>query len=89
MWHFICNQTPLKFLWNVCSFELCYFVETDDYNHIVEKGVKYLKCNYLEKKYERKGSIFYKMIGKIVVLPTKVVYPLVLFNDNLSMSVPD
>ena len=39
-------------------FYLCKVIKTgiaseslnDDYNHIIEKGVKYLKCNYLEKE---------------------------------------
>ena len=49
----------------------------DDYTHIIEKGSIYLKCNYLEKKSEKKkGNIFYKMLKKIVyALPPQVVNP--------------
>ena len=68
------------------SFYLCYVIESgitsesmcDDYNHVIEKGIKYLKCHYLEKKSEKKGNIFYKMLGKTVyVLPAHVLYPFV------------
>ena len=38
----------------------------DDYNHVIEEGKKYLKCNYLEKKSEKKGNIFYKKLEKTV-----------------------
>ena len=62
----------------------------DGYNHVIEKGTKYLKCNYLEKKSEKKGSIFYKMLGKTVyVLPAQVLYPFVSLKDDLSMSAAD
>ena len=27
-----------------------------DYNHIIEKGSMYLKCNYLETKSDKKGN---------------------------------
>ena len=58
---------------------------------IIEKGSIYLKCNYLEKKSEKKkGNIFYKMLKKIVyVLPAQVVNPFVSLNDDLSMSAAD
>ena len=45
----------------------------DDYNHVIEKGMKYLKSNYLEKKLE-KGNIFYEKLKKTVyVLPAQVL----------------
>lgn len=79
-------------------FYLCHVVDitvatetmSDDYGHIIEKGVKYLICNYLEKKSERKGRINYKMLKKFVfVLPAQVVYPFVTLGDDLSMSAAD
>ena len=61
----------------------------DDYNHVIEKGMKYLKCNYLEKKSE-KGNIFHKKKEKTVyVLPAQVLYPFVSLKDDFSMSVAD
>ena len=62
-------------------FYLCYVIINgiasesmcDDYNHVIEKGMKYLKSNYLEKKLE-KGNIFYEKLKKIVyVLPAQVL----------------
>ena len=63
----------------------------DDYNHIIRKGTKYLKCKYLEKKIRKKGSIFHKLLQKVVyVLPAQVVYPFVsdadIERDDLSIS---
>ena len=79
-------------------FYLCYVIESgiaseymcDDYNHVIEEGMKYLKCNYLEKKSEKKGNIFYKKLEKTVyVLPAQVLYPFVSLKDDFSMSVAD
>ena len=76
----------------------CYVIESgiaseymcDDYNHVIEEGMKYLKCNYLEKKSEKKGNIFYKKLEKTVyVLPAQVLYPFVSLKDDFSMSVAD
>ena len=40
-----------------------------------------------EKKIRKKGSIFYKLLQKVVyVLPAQVVYPFVSLRDDLSMS---
>ena len=47
-------------------FYLCHVVnitiatETvcDDYGHVIEKGVKYLICKYLEKSQKRKDKLF-------------------------------
>ena len=50
----------------------------------------YLKCNYLEKKSERKGNVFYKMLKKIVyVFPEQIVNLFVSLNDDCSMSAAD
>ena len=79
-------------------FYLCHVVnitiatETvcDDYGNVIEKGVKYLICKYLEKKAKKKGQIIYKMLNKSVyVLPAEVVYPFVTLSDDLSMSAAD
>ena len=51
-------------------FYLCYVIENDigsesmcdDYNHVIEKGMQYLKCNYLEKISE-KMVIFLQKAG--------------------------
>ena len=59
----------------------------DDYNHNIRKGTKYLKCKYLEKRSQKKGSVFYKLLQKVAyVLPVQVVYPFVSLRDDLSIS---
>ena len=62
----------------------------DDYRHIIQKGDKYIACNYLEKVKEKHGHIYYKCLSKTVyVLPPQVLCPLVLLDSNLSMSAAD
>ena len=50
--------------------------------------MKYLKCNYLEKKSEKKGiNIFYKNLGKMVyVLLAQLLCPCVSLKDDLLMT---
>ena len=83
------------------SFELCYLchafsVETasemviNQYNHIIQQGEKYIVCKYLENLKEKRGHIYYKSLAKIVyVLPAQVLCPLVMLDENLSMSAAD
>ena len=77
---------------------LCYVIAVavapemmvDDYNHIIEKGSTFLKCNYLGKKNLKKRKCFYKMLKKIVyVLSAYVVNHFLSLNDDLSMSAAD
>ena len=71
----------------VVDFAIASESKCDDYGHVFEKGVKYLKFNYLEKKSEKKGCIIYKMLHKTVyVLPAQVVYPFVTLSEHLSKS---
>ena len=67
------------------SFELFYICKAfsinttsdmvvDDYRHIIQKGDKYIDCNYLEKVKEKHGHIYYKCLSKTVfVLPAQVL----------------
>ena len=58
----------------------------DKYHHIVSKGSSYLKCVYLEKISEKKGTISYKMVkGVAYVLPYQVFLPSVEISDVLSI----
>ena len=55
----------------------------DDYNHLIPKGSKYIKCQYYEKQKESQSGIDYKLFLKIVyVLPTQVLSPLVNLGEN-------
>ena len=83
------------------SFELCYLchafsVETasemviNQYNHIIQQGEKYIVCKYLENLKEKHRHIYYKSLTKTVyVLPAQVLCPLVMLDENLSMSAAD
>ena len=80
------------------SFELFYICKAfsvntisdmmvDDYRRIIQKGDKYIGCNYLEKVKEKHGRIYYKSLSKTVyVLPAQVLCPLVSLDSNLSKS---
>ena len=80
------------------SFELFYLCKvlefgtatenmTDSYHHHVTIGTKYILCNYLEKKAEKKDRIVYKILPKtVLVLPAQVMSPMVYLDHNLSLS---
>ena len=87
----ICDQIHLKvFLCYVNDVGVAPEIMVDDYNRIIEKRSMYLKLNYLEKKSEKKGNVFYKMLKKIVyALPAQVVNPFISLNGDLSMSAAD
>ena len=62
----------------------------DDYRHIIQKGDKYIGCNFLERVKEEHGRIYYKCLSKTVnVLPAQVLCPLVSLDSSLSMSAAD
>ena len=59
------------------SFELFYICKAfsintvsdmmvDDYRHIIQKGDKYIDCNYLENVKEKHHRIYYKCLSKTV-----------------------
>ena len=65
------------------SLELADENMVDDYNHLIPKGSKYIKCQYYQKQKESRSGIHYKLFPKIVyVLPTQVLSPLVNLGEN-------
>ena len=63
---------------------------SDEFNHVVLKNSKYLKCNYLKKASEKKQFVFYKLIPNIVfVLSTQVMSPMLPLGKNLFLSVEE
>ena len=80
------------------SFEMFFFCYVNDvrnapemmfdyYNHTIEKGSMYLKCNCLQQKFIKKRNVLNNILRKTVyVLPGHIVNPFVFFNDGLSMS---
>ena len=58
------------------------------YHHVIPKGSSYIKCQYLEKKSERKNKIVYKLLpNEVLVLPAQVMFPLVPLKKDLSMTI--
>ena len=50
----------------------------DKYNHIIEKGINYLKCQYFQKEKESKRKVQYKLLhDDVFVHPTQIMNPLV------------
>ena len=55
----------------------------DDYNHLILKGSKYIKCQYYQIQEESRSGIHYKLLPKSVyVFPTQVLSPLVNLDKN-------
>ena len=62
----------------------------DDYCHIIQKGDKYINCNYLEKVKEKHGRKYCKCLPKTAyVLPAQVLCPSVSLDSNMSKSAAD
>ena len=81
------NALELFYLCKVLEFGVAVEDMQDDYNHTVLKGSKFIKCNYLKKKSEKKGRIAYKILKKtVLVLPTEVMSPMVHLDEKLSLS---
>ena len=55
----------------------------DKFNHFIESGSKYVKCQYFEKIKEKRSKICYKILPDITyVLPYQVMNPMVNLNDH-------
>ena len=62
----------------------------DKYNHIVPKGTRYIKCQYLERICEKKRNEPYKIWPDIVfVFPAEVMSPMVTLNDDLLLCIAE
>ena len=54
----------------------------DKYNHIIEKGSNYLKCQYFQNEKESKRKVQYKVLpDEIFSLAIQIMNPLVKLND--------
>ena len=59
----------------------------DTYHHVIPEGRDYIKCQYLEKKIERKNKKTYKLLpNEVIVLPPQVMSPLVPLKEDLSIT---
>ena len=69
----------------VISFQSPY---VDKYNHVIEDGVKYIRCNYLEKINEKRGKVEYKFVEEdTFVMPFQIFCPSVTVSDKLTVDV--
>ena len=67
------NSLEIFYLCKVLDCEIADKNMVDDYNHLMPKGSKYIKCQYYQKRKESRSGIHYKLFPKIVhVLATQV-----------------
>ena len=76
------------------SFDTCFRVSICRTTVIVVSSSlpkwKYIVCKYLEKLKEKPERIYYRSLTKTAyVLPAQVLCPLVMLDENLSMSAAD
>lgn len=58
-----------------------------EFNLVVQKGEKYIKCKYLRKFSEKKDCIQYKLLPRSVfVLSAEFISPMVMLVENLALS---
>ena len=90
----LCFQLLLHqscFIYAVLDYGVAETIE-GTYHHVIPKGSSYIKCQYLEKKSERKNKIVYKLLpNEVLVLPAQVVSISSIerrfINDNWGISV--
>ena len=59
----------------------------DSLNHIIPKGSKFIKCQYIEKYKGKQQKIMYKLLPEtVLVLPTQVLNPVVELDEDGSLS---
>ena len=84
------NSLELFYLCKVLDFGEAKETLTDKYNHIVEKGSKFVKCQYYQKQKESRKGVQYKLLpGNVFVLPTQVLSPLVHLNSSGILSMEE
>ena len=84
------SSSELFYPCKVLDFGVASETIEDTYHHVIPKGSRYIKCQYLEKKSERKNKIAYKLLpNEVLVLPAQVMSPLVPLKEDLSMTIGD
>ena len=62
----------------------------DSYNHMIKKGKKYLKCNYLKKPKDIREKVCYRMLYDFVFdLPGHVMSPIANLDENLELAMDE
>ena len=62
----------------------------DLYGHAIQKGVDFLKCNYLEKTKENSDYISYKVHKKVVyIYPGEIFCPVVPMSNKLTLPIAE
>ena len=60
----------------------------DSSNHMIKKGKKYLKCNYLKKPKQIRGKVCYRMLHDFD-LPGYAMSPIVKLDENLELAMDE
>ena len=63
---------------------------SDNYNHVIEKGEKYIKVQYFQKDQEFKSKVRYKLLmDEVYVYPNLVMSLLVNLKDDLTLLIEE
>jgi len=81
------KSTELFYLCKVIDFGVAPENVTDKYQHNVPQGSSFIKCQYLEKMFEKSKSVKYKLLPDFVfIYPAEVMSPMVPLKEDLSLS---
>ena len=81
------NSLGLFYLCKVKEFGIAQENLIDSLNHIIPKGSKFIKCQYIEKYKGKQQKIMYKLLPEtVLVLPTQVLNPVVELDEDGSLS---
>ena len=67
-------------MWSFCLCNVIDFREADGrlvdkFNHVIESGMKFIKCQYYQKQKESRKGVQYKLIpGEVFVLPSQTSF---------------
>ena len=84
------QSLELFYLCKVRSYGIATKRLEDVNNHVIEIGHRYIECQYLEKLFEQKKYVTFKLLSSIVyVLPAQVMCPLVNLGPELRLSISE
>ena len=61
----------------------------EKFNHVIEKGMKFIKCQYYYKQKESRKGVQYKLIPEVFVLPSQVLSPLVNITEKCMLTMEE
>ena len=84
------NALELFYLCKVLDFGEATELLKDKNKHVIEKGSKFIKCQYYQKIKETRKGVQYELLdGEVYVLPTQVLSPLVNLDSECMLSMEE